>query len=148
MNREIKFRIGDKELKEGMYVRTAFGIKRICEINHKAEKWKYLYKLKKQDGDGCIDLGQLCDDDIIGAPSFNVIDLIEENDLLEIRYKIKSNEYQKEVVQVIKNYTGKLYANAFVKKIFIEDFDRYGVEILSVLTKEQFGSQKYYVESE
>ena len=80
--------------------------------------------------------------------SDNIIDLIEENDLLEIRYLIKSNEYQKELLQVIKNYAGKLYVNAFPKKIFIEDFDRYCVEILSILTKEQFESQKYIVESE
>lgn len=79
--------------------------------------------------------------------SDNLIDLIEENDLLEIRYLIKSNEYQKEVLQVIKNSAGKLYVNAFSKKIFIEDFDRYGVEILSILAKEQFESQKYIVKS-
>lgn len=72
-----------QNLKKGLYVRTTFGIKQIFEINHKAEKWKYLYKLKKQNGDGCIDLGQLCDDDIIDAPSFNVIDLIKEGDLIE-----------------------------------------------------------------
>ncbi len=85
--------------------------------------------------------------DVIKA-SDNIIDLIEENDLLEIRYKIKSNEYQKEVLPVIKNYAGKLYVNMFTQKIFIEDFDRYGVEILSILTKEQFENQKYYVERE
>ena len=78
--------------------------------------------------------------------SDNPLGLIEENDLLEIRYLIKSNEYQKEVLQVIKNYAGKLYVNMFTQKIFIEDFDRYGVEILSILTKEQFKSQKYIVE--
>lgn len=101
---------------------------------------------------------ELLDDNFIGLTNDNgvlegnilkasdtPIDLIQENDLLEVRYKIKSNAYQKEVVQVIKNDAGKLYVNTFVKKIFIEDFDIYGVEILSVLTKEQFESQKYYV---
>ena len=104
---------------------------------------------------------ELLDDNFIGLTNDNgvlegnilkasdtPIDLIQENDLLEVRYKIKSNAYQKEVVQVIKNDAGKLYVNTFVKKIFIEDFDIYGVEILSVLTKEQFESQKYIVESE
>ena len=101
---------------------------------------------------------ELLDDNFIGLTNDNgvlegnilkasdtPIDLIQENDLLEVRYKIKSNAYQKEVVQVIKNDASKLYVNTFVKKIFIEDFDIYGVEILSVLTKEQFESQKYYV---
>lgn len=138
MNREIKFRIGDKELKEGMYVRTAFGIKRICEINHKAEKWKYLYKLKKQDGDGCIDLGQLCDDDIINEPSFNVIDLIEVGDYVngDLVTFISSNPQ--------KNQKGK-------HRIILNDsyslFGKYE-NIKSIVTKEQFESQKYIVESE
>ena len=77
--------------------------------------------------------------------SDNLIDLIEQDDLLEIRYLIKSNEYQEEIVQVIKNYAGKLYVNTFPKKIFAEDFDRYGIEILSIVTKEQFNSVKYEV---
>ena len=104
---------------------------------------------------------ELLDDNFIGLTNDNgalegnilkasdtPIDLIQENDLLEVRYKIRSNAYQKEVVQVIKNNAGKLYVNTFVKKIFIEDFDIYGVELLSVLTKEQFECQKYNVESE
>lgn len=104
---------------------------------------------------------ELLDDNFIGLTNDNgvlegnilkasdtPIDLIQENDLLEVRYKIKSNAYQKEVVQVIENDAGKLYVNTFVKKIFIEDFDIYGVEILSVLTKEQFECQKYNVESD
>ena len=139
------------ELKEGMYVRTKLtdfcnliAIRRIIEIDKDAnEIWL--------DDDVIDDYGELYntvrEEDIDKASNY-IIDLIEENDLLEIRYKIKSNEYQKEVLQVIKNNDGKLYVNAFVTKIFIEDFDRYGVEILSVLTKEQFESQKYIVESE
>ena len=104
---------------------------------------------------------ELLDDNFIGLTNDNgalegnilkasdtPIDLIQENDLLEVRYKIRSNAYQKEVAQVIKNNAGKLYVNTFVKKIFIEDFDIYGVELLSVLTKEQFECQKYNVESE
>ena len=139
------------EIKEGMYVRTKLtdfcnliAIRRIIEIDEDAnEIWL--------DDDVIDDYGELCNtvrkEDIDKASS-NIIDLIEENDLLEIRYLIKSNEYQKELLQVIKNYAGKLYVNAFPKKIFIEDFDRYCVEILSILTKEQFESQKYIVESE
>lgn len=133
------------ELKKGMYVRTKKGIGRVTECT-KHESWGYIVKVLGQYS--CYahtSNGELSD--VIKA-SNNLIDLIEENDLLEIIYLIKSNEYQKELLQVIKNYAGKLYVNAFPKKIFIEDFGRYGVEILSVLTKEQFESQKYIVESE
>lgn len=130
-------------LKKGMCVRYR------CYNEQKIGKIDFI----KQD--------ELLDDNFIGLTNDNgvlegnilkasdtPIDLIQENDLLEVRYKIKSNAYQKEVVQVIKNNAGKLYVNTFVKKIFIEDFDIYGVELISVLTKEQFECQKYNVESE
>ena len=139
------------ELKDGMYVRTKLtdfcnliAIRRIIEIDEDAnEIWL--------DDDVIDDYGEIYNtvrEEDIDKTGSNLIDLIEENDLLEIRYLIKSNEYQKEVVQVIKNNDNKLYVNAFPQKIFIKDFDTYGVEILSVLTKEQFESQKYIVESE
>ena len=138
------------EIKEGMYVRTKLtdfcnliAIRRIIEIDEDAnEIW-----LNEDVIDDYGEFYNTVREEDIDKASDNIIDLIEENDLLEIRYLIKSNEYQKELLQVIKNYAGKLYVNAFPKKIFIEDFDRYGVEILSVLTKEQFESQKYIVES-
>lgn len=78
--------------------------------------------------------------------SYNIIDLIEENDLVEIEYLIKPNEYQKEVLQVIKNSEGKLYVNAFPRKIFLDEFKNYGVNLKSLLTKKQFNSIKYEVE--
>ena len=138
------------EIKEGMYVRTKLtdfcnliAIRRIIEIDEDAnEIW-----LNEDVIDDYGEFYNTVREEDIDKASDNIIDLIEENDLLEIRYLIKSNEYQKELLQVIKNYAGKLYVNAFPKKIFIEDFGRYGVEILSILTKEQFESQKYIVES-
>lgn len=139
------------EIKEGMYVRTKcndfcnmVAIRKIIEIDEEDDKFWIDDYIVDTYGD---EQNKLCEEDIDKA-SDNIIDLIEENDLLEIRYLIKSNEYQKELLQVIKNYAGKLYVNAFPKKIFIEDFDRYCVEILSILTKEQFESMKYIVESE
>ncbi len=130
------------ELKEGMYVRTKKGIGRVTEYT-KHESWGYIVKVLGQYS--ChthTSNGELSD--VIKAGD-NLIDLIEQDDLLEIRYLIKSNEYQKEIVQVIKNYAGKLYVNTFPEKIFVEDFDRYGIEILSIVTKEQFNSVKYEV---
>ena len=133
------------ELEKGMYVRINSNVRKICIGISKVVKIfndTVFVEMSK------FDLPISFEKDEISDFKNNLIDLIEENDLLEVRYKIKSNEYQKELLQVIKNYAGKLYVNAFPKKIFIEDFGRYGVEILSVLTKEQFESQKYIVESE
>ena len=124
------------ELKEGMYVRIASGIKQICEINHKAKKWKYLYKLKKQDGDGCIDLGQLCDDDIINEPSFNVIDLIEEGDYVN-GVEVIGKEFDNFNKEYLQCGVGDYVICTFEVK-----------DIKTILTKEQFESQKYIVESE
>ena len=127
------------ELKEGMYVRYTRGaingyvpqrIAKIIDINS---------DLLKLDNNN-----EIFENDVIKTRN-KITDLIEQDDLLEIRYLIKSNEYQKEIVQVIKKYAGKLYVNTFPKKIFVEDFDRYGIEILSIVTKEQFNSVKYEV---
>lgn len=127
------------ELKEGMYGRYTRGaingyvpprIAKIIDINS---------DLLKLDNNN-----EIFENDVIKTRN-KITDLIEQDDLLEIRYLIKSNEYQKEIVQVIKNYAGKLYVNTFPKKIFVEDFDRYGIEILSIVTKEQFNSVKYEV---
>ena len=92
-----------------------------------------------------IDNGQVILREDVIKVRHKIIDLIQEDDLLEIRYLIKPNEYQKEILQVIKSYDGKLYVNAFPKKIFIEEFNTYGIEILSIETKEQFESVKYEV---
>lgn len=133
------------ELEEGVYVRINNNVRKICiGISKVVKIFNDTVFVKMSKFDSPISFEK----DEISNFKNNLIDLIEENDLLEVRYKIKSNEYQKELLQVIKNYAGKLYVNAFPKEIFIEDFDRYGVEILSILTKEQFEGQKYIVESE
>ena len=133
------------ELKEGMYVRINNNFRTICiGIGKVVKIFNDTVFVKMSKFDSPISFKK---DEISNSKGY-LINLIEENDLLEIRYLIKSNEYQKEVLQVIKNDDGKLYVNSFPRKVFIEDFDRYGVEILSILTKEQFESQKYIVESE
>lgn len=138
------------KLKEGMYVRTKLNdfcnlvaIRKIIEIDYEDDNkfWVDDYIIDTF-GD---EQNKLSEEDVDKA-SDNIINLIERDDLLEIRYLIKSNEYQKEVVQVIKNYAGKLYINSFPRMAFIEDFDKYGIEILSIVTKEQFESVKYEVE--
>ena len=131
------------KLKKGMYVRYRYyNKKKIGKIDFIKQD-----ELFNDNFIGLTNDNGVLEGNVLKA-SDNPLSLIEENDLLEIRYLINSNEYRKELLQVIKIYAAKLYVNAFPKKIFIEDFDRYCVEILSILTKEQFESQKYIVESE
>lgn len=117
------------EIKEGMYVRTKYGIKKIYKINHNAFKWKYLYELKHQDGDGCIDLGELCDSEIIGEPSYNILDLIQVGDYANgLPVIFNAVERGGNIILVPGG------------DCFTED------KIKSIVTKEQFESMKYIVE--
>ena len=125
-----------KELKVGMYVRTKFGIKQIYEINNKATKWKYLYKSTKQDGDNCIDLSFLKEDDILKA-SENIIDLIEPMDLLflDIDYGYEGGIIVPRIAETMNEL------NKVKEKI------KNGELILKyIVTREQIESLKYEVE--
>lgn len=120
------------KIQKGIYIRTNFGIKKIYDIDNNKTKWKYLYKLKKQDDDGSVNLGSLCDNDIIGEPSFNIIDLIEIGDY------VNGNP----VCQVKKDEHGRTW-------IYIDSNYKYGYleeDIVDVVTKEQFNAMKYIVE--
>lgn len=123
-------------MKVGDYVRTKKGIKQIYAINENATKWKYLFKLKEQDGDGCIDLGYLCNDDIIGEPKERPIDLIQVGDYV--------NGF--EVLRIDKECD--LYPTTLKCQYpnHIYYFDIFNEDIKSIVTKEQFESIKYEVE--
>ena len=71
------------KLEVGIYVRTKCGIEQIYRIDNNKTKWKYVYKLKEQDGDGCINIGILSSEDVLKA-SHNILDLIEPMDLLYV----------------------------------------------------------------
>lgn len=112
------------KLEVGMYVRTNIGIKQIYEIDENKTKWKYLYKLKKQDGDGCIDCGVLADEDIIKA-SHNLIDLIEPGDYV-------NGELVEDVTGEYLRVNGQSHNKHYFSK-----------QIKSIVTHEQFDSMKY-----
>mgnify|MGYP005761515049 CR=1 FL=1 len=139
-----------EELKVGMYVRGGYYQYR-GKIGKIIKNYQNELEIAYKNSIVKTTVGDFIDDnyDINGKQykaSKNIIDLIMENDLLEIEYLIRPDEYQVEVLEVIKNYEGRLYVNAFPRKIFIEDFKSYGVEIKSVATKEQFNSIRYEVE--
>ena len=110
------------ELEPNMYVRTKCGIEQIYRIDNNKTKWKYVYKLKEQDGDGCINIGILSSEDILKA-SHNIIDLIEVGDYV--------NGYL--IIRKEKTLLTKQLSD-------IEPSD-----IKSIVTKEQFEAIQYKV---
>lgn len=118
------------KIEVGMYVRTKIGIKQIYEVDENKTKWKYLYKLKKQDGDGCVDLGSLCEEDIIEEPSHKLIDLIEVGDYVN-GYKVINIDIVTQTLRV----DGFSWGTNI-----IED-----VDIKTIVTKEQFEREAYKI---
>lgn len=122
------------KLEVGMYVRTnKVGIKKIYKIDNNKTKYKYLYKLKNQDGDGCIDLSVLCEDDIVKF-SYNIIDLISVGDYVN-RHLVKA-VYLSGVTKYIK--LDNAYENGDGVRTYAED-------IKSIVTKEMYQSMEYRI---
>lgn len=123
------------KLEVGMYVRTdKTGIKKIYKIDNNKTKYKYLYKLKNQDDDGCIDLGILSDNNIIKA-SFNITDLIKPKDIILGR---DGKLYQ--CWKIYKDYVFTYSKNKYGATITLVDY-----QIDRILTKEQFESMSYRI---
>lgn len=135
------------KLEVGMYVRTnKVGIKKIYKIDNNKTKYKYLYKLKNQDGDGCIDLGVLCEDDIVKF-SYNIIDILEKGDyvngveITEIYEKgdsFRGNRnyiFKEKIIEVANDN----YETIPVEALFTNN----GIE--TIVTKEQFENMEYRI---
>lgn len=125
------------ELQVGQYVRTKTGIHQIYRIDNNKTKWKYVYKLKEQDGDGCINCGVLSSEDIIGEPSFEIIDLIGVGDYVNgqrVNYINKDSHYFTFKFGSA-DYTLKSNFNSDIKYLAKKD-------IKSIVTKEQFERMK------
>lgn len=121
-------------------MRSEYGIHKLYMINNKATKWKYLYKLKKQDGDGCIDCGELCESDIIKSSS-NIIDLLETGDIIHYQ-----NEYIDFISPVIVYDDGEIASNLYDSDGYIfldKEIDENNIK--SIVTKEQFERISYEV---
>ena len=119
------------KLEVGMYVRTnKVGIKKIYKIDNNKTKYKYLYKLKNQDGDGCIDLGVLCEDDIVKF-SYFIIDILEVGDYV--------NGYYVEDIL-------KTFINVATGSNYFQNPTIYEQDIKSIVTHEQMEQMAYKVE--
>ena len=120
-------------MKVGDYVRTING-----EIYKLIDDFALIYFQKEQEHG-------IPEHQIIKS-SPNIIDLIEENDLIEIEYKISTGENQKEIVQVIKNVNNKLFIKTYTEHyVFIEDIEKTIYKIKGIITHEQIESMKYKV---
>lgn len=120
-------------MKVGYYVRTKYGIKQIYEIDNNKTVWKYKFKLKKQDGDGCVDLGCFSDNDVIKS-SPNIIDLIEAGDYVN---GIK-------ITDIGNDNKGK-YVFGYGAGGMEGEIWYYNNEIKSIVTKEAFKSMEYRI---
>ena len=121
------------KLEVGMYVRTnKVGIKKIYKIDNNKTKYKYLYKLKNKDDYGCIDLGVLCEDDIVKA-SYNIIDILEVEDYAN---GSKVQEIRKNYIE-IEEYSGLNNDEPCILK---------SEDIKSIVTHEQMEQMTYIIE--
>lgn len=129
------------KLEVGQFVRTdKVGIKKIYKIDNNKTKYKYLYKLKNQDDDGCIDLGVLCENNIIKA-SYNIIDILEVGDYVNGSEILDfENRYIEEDDKFVP-------IGVITENCYLENTDSWIIEkdIKSVITHEQMEQMAYKV---
>ena len=128
------------ELKEGMYVRTKCNdfcnlvvIRQIVEIDEDDNKFWIDDYIIDVYGD---EQNKLCEEDVEKA-SFNVIDLIEEGDY------VNGSEVEK-----ITTFNGMNFVDTYMTQGYGWGTCIPENKIQSIVTKEQFESMKYIVESE
>lgn len=131
------------KLEVGMYVRTKNGIGKVTECR-KHDKWGYIIKiLGKYSCFTHTSNKELSD--VIKA-SFNIIDLIEEGDILLLFDKEYGEEYKAEVVTDRENFT--VVVNYEQNDLLILEYElitNEHIELLKILTKEQFESMSYRI---
>lgn len=127
------------EIKEGMYVRTNTGIHKIFKIDNNKTVWKY-YCDKKETGewDGSYEYTPIKEEQFIGEPSFDIIDLIQVGDIVKWEiYKPYKDGGVNEVIQRFNKGLG-------IYQIESDCVLRLGdMVIKSIVTKEQFEQMEY-----
>ena len=116
------------ELEVGMYVRTKNnGIGKIVEyINDPTHYFFKCYKLDRS----CINCEEcITESDVIGEPSYNIIDLIEKGDYV--------NGYK--VLNVCSSFVDIDCEKPSNESYIFDD------DIVSIVTKEQFEAMKYEI---
>lgn len=137
------------KLEVGMYVRLVNDVEDIVVINKIANVFETTILTEN---DGSIYQGEYTKENVIKA-SYNIIDLIEEKDLLEIEYF--SLRYEKRVTRLFEvTYKEGRFINLNNAKCQFMLIDNDWTDndkelepiIKSVVTKEQFESMKYSLE--
>lgn len=117
------------KIKVGMYARTCYGIGKVEEVNVNDG---YEHSILFKDGSFLVK-----DNDIIGEPSFNPIDLIEVGDVLKIIYD------DKEFICKVEDCGGKCVRVTSNLKVSLGL-----VKIKQILAKEQLEKYSFKVEEE
>lgn len=125
------------EIKEGMYVRTNYGIAKITGI--KKEVYYILDKPIVWDNmEGYEDYCTIRD--IIGEPSYEIIKVLKPGDLVTL-----TNKYcEDEIYRVIEAYDDMAVVDCFGDGYM----NIYNHDVESVVTKEQFEDMMYKVNHE
>lgn len=125
------------ELKKGMYVRTLDGICKCVELRDDG----IMTRFRNEDGNIYFTNDMMCN------PSFDVADLIEEDDLIKCRFG-----GQTLILQVGTRYSTSYPEKGWVKGVFTPDDEFWEFETLkeedilqSIVTKEQFEDMQYKV---
>lgn len=124
------------ELKEGMYVRTKYGISQYKQ--HKVIGSEDITGILCKDGSRVIFANI---EDIIGEPSFNIIDLIEVGDYVN-DLRVEKSKYG----ELYTSYTymgGDIGLQEETYTTFLKDYEE--DYIYSIVTKEQFSAMEYKV---
>lgn len=124
------------KLKIGMYVRTKYGIGRVDETEIFMDKYFQFHLDNNKGSIHNVTTNTYWNhlEDIIGEPSYEVIDLIEEEDYVngQLVDQVGYN-FQDDFVIKIMEYDGY---HSYI----------YPYEIKSILTKEQYAAMQYLVE--
>lgn len=132
------------KLEVGMYVRTKDGI--ITKVDYIDDETIYFDKdIYRFYGDG-IDFLEKDNLERIKKASFDIIDLIEEGDILLLFDKEYGKEYKAEVVVDNENFTAVVnYEQNNLLILEYELITNAHIELLKILTKEQFESMSYRI---
>lgn len=132
------------KLEVGMYVRTKDGI--ITKVDYIDDETIYFDKdIYRFYGDG-IDFLEKDNLERIKKASFDIIDLIEEWDILLLFDKEYGKEYKAEVVVDNENFTAVVnYEQNNLLILEYELITNAHIELLKILTKEQFESMSYRI---
>ena len=123
------------KLEVGMYVRTKYnGIGKI--IDYINDPTHYFFKCYKLDKDYINYEEYITEADVIRKPSFNIIDLIEIEDILEV-FSDLHDLLGNEIFRIKDEKHLQHLKNGFDKGYF---------HLITVLTKEQFKQMSYKLE--